>query len=109
MDEHELSRRITSLQSRMNRMEALMEQLLHTLTSSQAHIDQYRRMQAMLQELREGPTTQSVTRGSDTRQPPEMVAIRQALLAGERLKAIQLYRSLYGVGLKEAMEALDRL
>jgi len=31
------------------------------------------------------------------------------LLSGNKLKAIQLYRSLYGVGLKEAQDALDAM
>lgn len=35
------------------------------------------------------------------------LAIRQALLAGNRLKAIQLYRSLYGCSLQEAQAAIE--
>ena len=42
-------------------------------------------------------------------EPPEIRAIREALLSGNKLKAIQLYRSLYGVGLKEAQDALDAM
>jgi ribosomal protein L7/L12 len=40
---------------------------------------------------------------------PEMGAIREALLSGDKMKAIKLYRSVYGVGLKEAQDALDAL
>jgi ribosomal protein L7/L12 len=38
-----------------------------------------------------------------------MGAIREALLSGDKMKAIKLYRSVYGVGLKEAQDALDAL
>ena len=40
---------------------------------------------------------------------PEIRAIREALLSGNKMKAIQLYRSLYGVSLKEAQDALDAM
>jgi len=40
---------------------------------------------------------------------PEMEAIRKALLSGNRIKAIQLYRSVYGVSVKEAQDALDAM
>ena len=115
MDEREISRHITSLQARMNRMEALMQQLLLTLTSSNAHADQYRHMQGMLQTLRADSDTYAAgaAGGNPAAIPsqvrPEMAAIRQELLAGNKLKAIQLYRNLYGVGLKEAQDALDNM
>jgi hypothetical protein len=35
--------------------------------------------------------------------------LRQALAAGRKIEAIKLYRCLYGVGLKEAKEAVERL
>ncbi len=36
-------------------------------------------------------------------------AIREALLSGDKMKAIKLYRNVYGVGLKEAQDALDAM
>jgi ribosomal protein L7/L12 len=33
-------------------------------------------------------------------------AVRAALMAGDKVKAIRLYRDYYGVGLKEAQDAL---
>jgi large subunit ribosomal protein L7/L12 len=41
---------------------------------------------------------------------PETMAtpIRAALLAGNKIQAIKLYREYYGVGLKEAKDAIDR-
>ena len=115
MDEREMSRHITSLQARMNRMEALMQQLLLTLTSSNAHADQYRHMQGMLQELRADSETYAAGAAGGnpaaipSQERPEIAAIRQELLAGNKLKAIQLYRTLYGVSLQEAQKALDAL
>ncbi len=40
---------------------------------------------------------------------PEMEAIRQALLSGDRIQAITLYRSVYGGSLREAEAALGLL
>ena len=39
----------------------------------------------------------------------DQLAIREALLSGDKLKAIKLYRSVYGVGLKEAQDALNAM
>jgi len=103
MDDQELARHITSLQARMNRIERLMQQLLYTLMSSNSPIDQSRRMETMLQEL----PGSSVTVAQQER--PEMAAIRQALLSGNKLKAIQLYRSAFNAGMKEAQDALDAM
>jgi len=41
--------------------------------------------------------------------PPEIEAIRQALLSGNKINAIKIYRSIYGVGLKEAKEAVEAM
>lgn len=112
MDERQMVRQITSLQARMNRMEALMQQLLLTLTSSNAHVDQYRQMQAMLQNLRGDSDTYAAGAAAGNlgaQERPEIAAIRQELLAGNRLKAIQLYRELYGVSVQEAKNALDKM
>jgi ribosomal protein L7/L12 len=115
MDDKEFARHITSLQARMNRIETLMQQLLLILTSSRADVERTMQMQTMLQELRLGPDIH--TAGAADINPgavppqerPEIGAIRQALLSGNKMKAIQLYRSLYGVGLKEAQDALDAI
>ena len=42
-------------------------------------------------------------------EPPEIRAIREALLLGDRMKAIKLYRSFYGVGLQEAQDAINAM
>lgn len=42
-------------------------------------------------------------------EPPEMAAIRAALRAGDKIKAIKLYRGLYGGSLQDAQEALGRM
>lgn len=107
MDNAEVSRRIASLEARMIRTESLLQQLLLTMMSSQAHMVQTERMQAILQELRGSTANHPVMAGPQER--PEIEAIRQALLAGNRLKAIQIYRSLYGVSLKEAQDAIDAM
>ena len=101
MDNQELTRYITSLQARMNRTEILMRQLLNMLITG-ASTGERIQIQNMLQELQRDPETPSQER-------PEMRAIREALLSGDRMKAIKLYRSVYGVSLKEAQDALDTL
>jgi ribosomal protein L7/L12 len=115
--DQEHARQLASLQARMNRIEALMQQLLTTLTTSQSNMGQVTQLQMLLQELRSSPDVQarnmSAMSPGGAAQPhperPEMAAIRQALLAGDKVKAIQLYRNLYGVGLKEAQTALEAL
>ena len=112
MDDKEFARHITSLQARMNRIETLMQQLLLILTSSRADVERTMQMQTMLQELRLGPDihTADINPGAvPPQERPEIGAIRQALLSGNKMKAIQLYRSLYGVSLKEAQDALDAM
>jgi ribosomal protein L7/L12 len=42
-------------------------------------------------------------------EPPETRAIRKALLSGNKINAIKLYRELYGVSLKEAKDAIDAM
>ncbi len=42
-------------------------------------------------------------------EPPEMAAIRAAWLAGDKIKAIKLYRGLYGGSMQEAQDALNRM
>jgi len=112
MNEQELVREITSLQARMNRMERLMQQLLSIQTTSGAQVDKMAQMQSMAQELLQGSNIQNPASNPSPVAPqehPEMGAIRQALLAGNKMKAIQLYRSLYRCSLQEAQAALDKM
>ncbi len=93
-------------------METLMQQLLTILTSSRADVERTMQMETMLQELRLGPDiyTAGINPGAVTPQErPEIGAIRQALLSGDKMKAIKLYRSVYGVSLKEAHDAIDAM
>jgi uncharacterized coiled-coil protein SlyX len=115
MDDQEIARRITSLEARMNRMETMMQELLSTLTSSRADFERTKQMETLLQELfiREGIHTRGTTGINPVAVPPqdrpEIPGIREALLAGDKMKAIKLYRSAYGVSLKEALDALDAM
>ena len=83
MNEQEYYRRVDQLVTRMNRMETMMQALLLRLGINPAELTPPER--------------------------PEIRAIREALLSGNKMKAIQLYRSLYGVSLKEAQDALDAM
>src|SRR5215469_10493372 len=103
MDDQEQIRRLNSLEARVQRMETMLQQLLSNLTSSRAEVDRIRHMQNMLFELRHSPDLYpagpaGINPGAATLQErPEMGAIREALLSGDRMKAIKLYRSVYGV------------
>lgn len=106
------ARRLASLEARMNRIERLLQQLLYTLMSSNSQMDQLRRMETLLQELRGSSDTYTAAASPVTeaqQEQPEMAAIRQALLSGNKLKAIQLYRSAFNAGLKEAQDAIDAM
>ncbi len=86
-----------------------MQQLLSTLMSSNSHMDQIRRMETMVQELRgslDAHTAAASPVAVSQQERPEMAAIRQALLSGNKLKAIQLA---FNVSLKEAQDAIDAL
>ena len=83
MNEQEYYRRVDQLTTKMNKMEAMMQQLLIHLNIDPAEL--------MPPE------------------PPELRAIREALRSGDRMKAIKLYRSLYNVGLQEAQDALNAM
>ncbi len=76
-------RRIIQLEARVHRMEAMVEALLIRLGIDPAEVI--------------------------PQDPPETRAIREALLAGHKIHAIKLYRSLYGVGLKDAKDAIDAM
>ena len=75
--------RIIQLEARVHRLETMLEALL----------------------IRQGIDPAEVT----PQEPPETGAIREALLAGHKIHAIKIYRSLYGVGLKEAKDAIDAM
>lgn len=112
MHDQEFAQHITSLQARMNRMEAMMQQLLVNLSSSHSHMDQMMQLHAMLQELRQGSDAYSVGTHQAPVTPqetPEVRAIRQALLAGDKIKAIALYRAHYNVDLRTAKAAVDAM
>ena len=106
------ARRLASNEARMDRVERLLQQLLYTLMSSNSQMDQIKRMETLLQELRGNSDTHMAAANPVTiaqQERPEMAAIRQALLSGNKLKAIQLYRSAFNAGLKEAQDAIDAM
>jgi ribosomal protein L7/L12 len=76
-------RRIIQLEARMHRMEVMMQALLSRLSIDPAEVA--------------------------PQEPPETGAIREALLSGNKINAIKLYRNLYGVSLKEAKDAIDAM
>ena len=75
--------RLVRLEARMNQMETIMQALVIRLGINPAEFT--------LQE------------------PSELGDIRKALLSGNKIEAIKLYRYLYGVGLKEAKDAIDTM
>ena len=83
MNELEYFRRVDQLVTRMNRMEAMMQQLLIRLNIDPVELT--------------------------PPEPPEIKAIRDALRSGDKMKAIKLYRSLYNVGLQEAQDAINAM
>ena len=103
---------LASLEARVTWIERLLQQVLYTLMSSNSHMDQLKRLETLLQELRGSSETHTAAANLVTgaqQQRPEMAAIRQALLSGNKLKAIQLYRSAFHAGLNEAQDAIDAL
>ena len=91
MDDQEYARRITSLEARMNQMETWMQEVL-------IHLGIHTRGTAGSNPVTVPP-----------QERPEIGAIREALLSGDKMKAIKLYRSVYGVSMKEALDALDAM
>ena len=81
--DQEYYRRLLQLEARVHRMEAMMEALLVRLGIDPAEVT--------------------------PEEPSETNAIRTAMLAGNKILAIKLYRELYGVGLKEAKDAVEAL
>ncbi len=87
---------IIALEARMSRLENLFQRLLAIQTMSQSNADGLAQMRALLQEI-------------SPKDRPEMQAIREALAAGNKMKAITLYRSAFGVSLQEAQAAVDAM
>jgi ribosomal protein L7/L12 len=83
--EQEYYRRMIQLEARMHRMEAMMQALL----------------------IRLGIDSTEVT--PQEPEAPEIRAIRETLLVGDKINAIKLYRAFYGVGLKESKDAIDAM
>ncbi len=128
--------RLFALETRLNRIETLLDQLLSVLSSSHSEYDRATQTQALLQELRGshdaqmgggfGPTGYPQQTGGypgaanppqmggapgayPQQERPELAAIRAAVRAGNKIEAIKLYRSLYGAGLQEAKAAVDAM
>ncbi len=81
--EQEYHKRVVQLEARMHRMEVMMQALLMRLGVDLAEFI--------------------------PQEPSEIIAIREALLLGDKITAIKLYRSFYGVGLKEGKDAIDAM
>ena len=81
--EQEYYRRLIQLEARVHRMEAMMQALLTRLGVDSAEFT--------------------------PQEPPETGAIREMVLSGRKINAIKLYRELYGVGLREAKDAVDAM
>ncbi len=79
MDEH--TRQLARLQGRMLRMEAMMQAVLARLGINPAEIE--------------------------AQMPPQQRAVLDALLAGDKAKAVMLYSQLYGVNFQTAGEAIE--
>jgi len=78
----EHSRRLSHLEGRMQRVEMMLQAMAARLGINLAEIE--------------------------PQMPPLQQAIQEALLSGDKLKAIKLYREQYGVSLKEAQDAIDK-
>jgi ribosomal protein L7/L12 len=114
MIDQEHARYIVSLEARMSRMETMLQQLLGILTTSSTDMQRMLQMQAMLQELQSSQDirmrgTPDISGAPTSQERPEIRAIREALLSGDKIKAIKLYRSVFGVGLKEAQDAINKM
>lgn len=81
--DQEVHSRVFQLEVKMSRMEAMMQALLARMGIDPAEV--------------EPP------------EPPVQQAIRDAMLSGNKIKAIQLYREQYGADLKSAKDAVDAM
>lgn len=84
--EEEYYSRLAQLEERIEQMEVMMQALIIHLGINPAAL---------------------MARGMSGSQ--EIGAIREALLSGNKINAIKIYRSIYGVGLKEAKEAVEAM
>jgi ribosomal protein L7/L12 len=75
--------RIVQLEARMHRMEMMMQALLSRL----------------------GIDAETLVSGNVA----GIEAVRQAVLAGNKILAIKIYREMYGAGLKQAKDAVDQI
>ena len=105
---------MASLEARVNRMETMMQELIAILSTSATEYQRVSRMQVLAQELHNSQGahasgTAGMNAGMAQQERPEVAAIRQALLAGDKLQAVKLYRNIYGVGLKEAQDAINAM
>jgi ribosomal protein L7/L12 len=75
--------RIVQLEARMHRMEMMMQALLSRL----------------------GIDAETLVSGNMA----GTEAVRQAVLAGNKILAIKIYREMYGAGLKQAKDAVDQI
>ena len=107
--------RLAALEARMNRMEAMMQQLLGILTTSIADsVGQHQQLNQLLQGLHSSPNLQMGGTAGFTpeavppqQERPEIRAIREAVQAGDRKKALQLSRSLNKGGAQESQAAIE--
>lgn len=112
-------RQLGILHTRMLRMEAMMQQLLTILSTSHDSIGQQTQLQRLQQELSGGanpyptgmasPYPSTMAPAASAQESPQLQAIRAAWIAGDKIKAIKLYRELYGVDMKTAQDALSRM
>jgi uncharacterized coiled-coil protein SlyX len=120
MMEQELYNRIARLEARMGQMELLIQRLLTLLSTSHDSIGQTTQLQLLRQELegtldpyapgRAGLGPAEGTPGASWQQQPQQnPAIWNALMAGDKIKAIKLYREQYGVDLVTAKNAVDAI
>ncbi len=103
---------ITALEIRVSKLETMFQRLLAIQTMSQSNAAGLTEMRALLQELNgsAGATTDSGNWATATpAERPEMQAIREALRAGDKMKAIALYRSAFGVTLQGAQAAIEAM
>jgi len=107
-------RYITALEVRVGKLESIVQRLLSIQTMTQSNADELMQMRALLAELNGNGNAGASADGGNwaTATPPErpeMQAIREALREGNKMKAIALYRSAFGVTLQGAQAAIDAM
>jgi ribosomal protein L7/L12 len=118
MSFEEHSRQLNILHTRLLRMEAMMQQLLTILSTSHDSIGQQTQFQRLQQELSgsanpypagAAPYPAAMLQERAAQESTQMQAIHDAMMAGDKIKAIKLYRELYGVDFKTAQDALSKM